>query len=247
MREIVMDTETTGLRADLDDRLIEIGCVEIVNNVATGKTLHLYCNPERDVPEEAVAVHGITTEFVKDKPLFSEIAGEFLDFIGDDPLVIHNAPFDVGFLDMELQRLGLPKLDMKRVVDTLQIARTRFPGAPSTLDALCRRFGIDNSSRELHGALLDSELLAEVYLELRGGRQPGLELAADGAGDSDSGGNSVGRMDIDALIARAKSNPRREPRTHAPNAEEAASHAELVSKLKDPVWQIVEMRSGKGD
>ncbi|MDO5657300.1 MAG: DNA polymerase III subunit epsilon [Paracoccus sp. (in: a-proteobacteria)] len=177
MREIVLDTETTGFRHDDGDRIVEIGAVELLNHLPTGKTYHQYINPERDMPEDAFRVHGLSSEFLSDKPRFAEIAAEFVKFIGpDSKLVIHNASFDIGFLDAELTRAGLPAIGMGRALDTLMIARTRFPGAQNTLDALCRRFGIDNSNRTLHGALLDSELLAEVYLELVGGRQPDLVL-----------------------------------------------------------------------
>jgi DNA polymerase III subunit epsilon len=183
MREIVLDTETTGLEPDEGHRIVEIGAVELFNHVATGRALHLYINPERDMPEEAFAVHGLSSAFLADKPRFAEVAETFLDFVGDARLVIHNARFDIRFLDFELARCGRPMLGMGRALDTLELCRRRFPGAASSLDALCRRFGVDNSSRTKHGALLDSELLAEVYLELVGGRQPDfvLEVAsADG-------------------------------------------------------------------
>src|SRR5690606_23486385 len=167
IREIVLDTETTGFEPSEGHRLVEIGCVELVNHLPTGRTFHEYFNPGRDVPADAVRIHGLTTEFLQDKPLFTEKVGDFLDFIGDATLVIHNAEFDMKFINAELKWAGFPKpLPMSRVVDTLLIARQKFPGQPANLDALCRRFKIDNSSRTFHGALLDSELLAEVYLEL---------------------------------------------------------------------------------
>lgn len=179
MREIVLDTETTGLSPHEGHRLVEIGCLELFNHVATGKVYHTYIDPERDMPDGAFQVHGLSTEFLRGKPKFAEVADAFLAFIGDDPLVIHNASFDMTFINWELEKAGRAPLPRSRAVDTLEIARQRFPGAQNNLDALCRRFGVDNSGRTRHGALLDSELLAEVYLELMGGRQPGLVLHAD--------------------------------------------------------------------
>lgn len=173
-REIVLDTETTGLDPDAGDRIIEIGCVELVNRMPTGANFHRYINPERGVSEEAVAIHGLTEDFLADQPVFADIVAEFLNFIGSDVLIMHNAAFDVGFIDAECARQNIPPLAETRVIDTLAMARRRFPGSPASLDALCRRFGVDNSKREKHGALCDAELLAEVYLELSGGRQPGL-------------------------------------------------------------------------
>lgn len=182
MREIVLDTETTGISPQDGHRLVEIGCLELFNHVATGKFFHTYIDPERDMPEGAFKVHGLSAEFLSGKPKFAEVADEFLAFIGDDPLVIHNASFDMGFLNAELKMIGRPPLPMSRAIDTLDIARRKYPGAQNNLDALCRRFGVDNSGRTKHGALLDSELLAEVYLEMMGGRQPGLVLQADFGG-----------------------------------------------------------------
>lgn len=179
MRQIVLDTETTGLSPDSGHRLIEIGALEIVNHVPTGAVFHHYIDPERDVPEDAFRIHGISSEFLAGKPKFADIVSDFLDFIGDAPLVIHNAAFDMGFLNWELKRTGLAELAAARAVDTLLLARSRFPGAQNSLDALCRRFNIDNSSRVKHGALLDAELLAEVYLELMGGKQPILVLGME--------------------------------------------------------------------
>ncbi len=176
MREIVLDTETTGISPQDGHRLVEIGCLELFNHVATGKFFHTYINPERDMPEGAFRVHGLSEAFLSDKPKFSEVADDFLEFIGEDPLVIHNASFDMGFINAELKRIGRPSLPMARAIDTLEIARRKYPGAQNNLDALCRRFNVDNSGRTKHGALLDSELLAEVYLGLMGGRQPGLVL-----------------------------------------------------------------------
>lgn len=180
-REIILDTETTGLDPATGDRIVEIGALELLNHLPTGRTFHVYVNPERDVPKEAEAVHGLSSSFLRDKPVFAAIAQDFLDFIGDATLIIHNASFDVGFLNAELGFLRLPALLPERVVDTLHIARQKHPGSANSLDALCRRYGIDNSRRTKHGALLDSELLAEVYLELIGGRQTALILEASRA------------------------------------------------------------------
>lgn len=176
MREISLDTETTGLDPSSGDRIVEIGCVEMINHVATDQSFHVYLDPKRPMSPEATEITGLTDEFLAGKPLFESIAQAFADFIGDDLLVIHNAPFDVKFINAEFRRVGLPPLDRNRVMDTLPMARKKFPGAQANLDALCRRFGIDNSVREKHGALLDAELLAEVYLELIGGRQPDFIL-----------------------------------------------------------------------
>lgn len=178
LREIILDTETTGLDPAKGDRIVEIGAVELINHLPTGRTFHVYINPERDMPKEAEAVHGLSAAFLRDKPVFASIAGEFLEFIGDATLVIHNASFDVAFLNAELGFLRMAPLLPERIVDTLHIARQKHPGAANSLDALCRRYGIDNSRRTKHGALLDSELLAEVYLELIGGRQTALVLEA---------------------------------------------------------------------
>lgn len=179
MREIVLDTETTGFDPETGDRIVEIGGVELKGHVPTGNTYHQYINPERMMPEEALQVHGLSDDFLRDKPLFREVAQDFIGFVGDAKLVIHNAAFDMKFINAELKWVGLPAIPWERAVDTLEIARRKFPGSPASLDALCRRYGIDNSARTLHGALLDSEILAEVYLELIGGRQP--DFALDGA------------------------------------------------------------------
>lgn len=178
MREIVLDTETTGFEPETGDRIVEIGAVELERHVPTGRTYHQYINPERSMPQEAFEVHGLGDDFLRDKPKFAQVGQAFLDFIGDAKLVIHNAAFDMKFLNAELGWMGLPKLPYERAIDTLDIAKRKFPGSPASLDALCRRFSIDNSARTLHGALLDSEILAEVYLELIGGRQPGLTLSS---------------------------------------------------------------------
>ena len=224
MREIALDTETTGMDPTTGDRIIEIGCVELMNHIPTGKALQLYINPERDIPAEATAVHGITNDFVADKPTFSQVYSEFIEFIGKDAkLVIHNAEFDMKFINYELSTVGHPAISWSRVVDTLGIARKKFPGSPANLDALCRRFGIDNSDRTYHGALLDSELLAEVYLELLGGRQHGLSLAAEKTGQ---GAHNA---------AKAK-REYREPRIFTPSEDELKAHAELIKKLNDALW-----------
>lgn len=230
MREIVLDTETTGFEPKDGHRLVEIGCVELDNHVPTGRILHIYLNPEREVPAEAEAIHGLSTKFLKDKPLFAEIYTELLDFIDGAKLVIHNAEFDIKFLNAELATVGHPGFKLKEAIDTLKIAREKFPGSPANLDALCRRFGIDNSSREFHGALLDSELLAEVYLELLGGRQHGLGLSAQG--DSASGLENAA---VSQHSARQRTP--REPRSFPVSAEEAAAHDALLTKLADPIWK----------
>lgn len=225
-REIVLDTETTGFSPEEGDRIIEIGCVELINHVPTGQHLQLYINPEREIPAEAIAIHGITNEFVADKPVFSQIYTDFLDFIGtDSKLVIHNAEFDMKFLNHELKLVGHPALKWSRVCDTLAMARQKFPGSPANLDALCRRFAIDNTDRTYHGALLDSELLAEVYLELLGGRQHGLGLAAEKKAGEARAGNTA-----------SSSRPFREPREFKVSEKELAAHAALLEELKDPLW-----------
>lgn len=185
-REIAFDTETTGLDPKNGDRLVEIGGVELINHVPTGRTYHVYLNPERDVPIEAFNVHGLSSEFLADKPKFADVAREFLDFVADAVLVIHNAAFDMGFINMELARVGLDPIPEVQVLDTLAIARRKHPGSPASLDALCNRYGIDNSRRTKHGALLDSEILAEVYIELIGGKQAGLAFASEGGDDAAS-------------------------------------------------------------
>lgn len=223
MREIVLDTETTGLDPNAGHRVVEIGCIELINHIPTGETYHQYVNPERDMPDEAFAVHGLSEVFLSQHPIFADVAETFLDFVGDAKLVIHNAAFDIKFLNAELERLDHQAIPMARAIDTVQLARQRFPGAQASLDALCRRFEIDNSARDLHGALLDADLLALVYLELIGGRQPGLELATE---------SRRGRAQ-----ARTVERPLRPARPHAPTADEEAAHAALLAKLSDPIWQ----------
>ncbi|WP_093332213.1 DNA polymerase III subunit epsilon [Sphingomonas rubra] len=225
MREIVFDTETTGFKFSEGDRLVEIGCVELVNRVETGRTFHAYYCPQRDMPAEAFAVHGLSTAFLSDKPLFASGVAELLDFLGDAPLIAHNAGFDFGFLNGELGACGFPPICHKtRMVDTLQMARGRHPGAKHTLDALCSRYGIDRSHRVLHGALLDAQLLAQVYVELMGGRQIGLGLLS---------GSIV--ADTGPVVAAA---PRkaRVPRVFAATEGELAAHAAFMKGIPDALW-----------
>ncbi|WBU52913.1 DNA polymerase III subunit epsilon [Paracoccus sp. SCSIO 75233] len=231
MREIVMDTETTGFDPDQGDRLVEIGAVELLNHLPTGNTFHKYINPERDVPDDAVAVHGLTSEFLQDKPLFSQVADEFIDFIGSDAkLVIHNASFDMKFLNAELKMIGRKTLPWSRALDTLALAREKFPGAQNSLDALCRRFGIDNSARTLHGALLDSEILAEVYLELIGGRQPDLVLDAPSKAKPQNSSSTQSQTPA-AKMARPTPLPSRL------SPEEVEAHEKFITTLGDnPIW-----------
>lgn len=217
MREIILDTETTGLDAGDGHRIVEIGCVELFNMIPTGESFHLYLNPERDMPEEAFRVHGLSTAFLADKPLFAQAAEDLLKFIGEAKIVAHNAEFDLQFLNKELDRLGLPLFVKDRVVDTLALARRKFPGATNSLDALCARFGIDTSRRTKHGALLDAELLAEVYAELTGGRQAVLVFAEGRGGEGQ--GNAV-------LLSL-----RPQPLQFRLNAAERAHHRAFVATL----------------
>lgn len=229
MRETVLDTETTGLDPNTGDRIVEIGAVELYNQMPTGKVYHQYINPERDMPEGAFAVHGLSSEFLSDKPVFRDIAGDFLDFVGTDKMVIHNASFDMKFLNAELKWIGARVLPNTQAIDTLDIARRKFPGAQNSLDALCRRFGVDNSAREKHGALLDSEILAEVYLELIGGRQPDFAL------------NVVGGTDISAKSggeASAELPKRPAPLPSRLTRAEKQSHDDFVQTLGDgALWR----------
>ena len=226
MREIVLDTETTGLDPETGHRIVEVACLELLNHIPTGRHFQAYLNPERDMPREAEEVHGLSAVFLAGKPKFAEIVARLLEFIGDAALVIHNAEFDLKFLNAELRRVELPPLG-HRVVDTLMIARRKFPGAQASLDALCRRFAIDNSARSKHGALLDTELLAEVYLELVGGRQAGLDLAGFELAEAAAG--IAVTLPGTAAVARP-------PRPHTPTPEEEAAHAALLAKLKQPIW-----------
>ena len=224
MREIVLDTETTGLDPKSGDRLVEIGCVELDNHLPTGRTYHQYVNPERDMPDEAFRVHGLSEAFLAKHPVFADIADAFLGFIGDADLVIHNASFDLGFINAELQRLGRASVENRRAIDTVQIARGKYPGAQASLDALCRRFEIDLSARTKHGALLDAELLADVYLELVGGRQPGFELASQ-------------RQRSASQTVDTREKPARPARPHAPSEAESTAHQVFLKKITDPIWR----------
>ena len=234
MRHLVLDTETTGLSAKDGHRIIEIGVVEMVNLSVTGCFLHLYINPERDIDVSAQDIHGLSSEFLADKPIFSDILTEFTDFIKDDLLVIHNAPFDIGFLNAELSRCGHPPLSMQRVIDTLPLARQKYPGAQATLDSLCRRFGVDNSHRDLHGALIDADLLASVFVELKGGRQPGLKLEDEIENES-SNNNIFGEdTNLSGFVLRNRSV--RPARIFALSDIESAAHKNLLAKMNNPIW-----------
>ncbi len=222
VREIVLDTETTGFDPLEGHRMVEIGCIELLNHRPTKNVFHKYINPERSMPIEAYDVHGLSEEFLSDKPVFQVIAQEFLDFIGTDPLIIHNAAFDMRFINAELTRCKKRPIPMDRAIDTLAMARRAFPGAQASLDALCRRFGIDNSSRTYHGALLDSELLAAVYFELIGGQEPGLALAS--------------QTSQDTQMTYHKKRVFREPRTFSASKSEIEQHQEFLKSLKTPLW-----------
>ncbi|MEO1969057.1 MAG: DNA polymerase III subunit epsilon [Sphingomonadaceae bacterium] len=235
MREIVFDTETTGLDPRTGDRMVEIGCIEMVNLVPTGETFHAYFNPERDMPAAAEAVHGLSAAFLSDKPLFRDSVSRLLDFLGDAPLIAHNAGFDFGFLNAELALCALDPLGTDRMVDTVALARKRHPGAKLSLDALCTRYGIDRSHRVKHGALLDAELLAQVYVELRGGRQIGLELAADISPDTADTHAEAEQRSVFAL-GRSQRGERRPPRPHVPSAEEIARHRAFIEQMEDALW-----------
>ncbi|HTU09348.1 MAG TPA: DNA polymerase III subunit epsilon [Allosphingosinicella sp.] len=230
MREIVFDTETTGLSPLNGDRVVEIGCVELFNRVETGRHFHSYFNPQRSMPSEAEAVHGLSEKFLSDKPLFADVVEELLIFIGESPMIAHNATFDFGFVNHELGQCGRPSVCMSRMVDTLSIARQKFPGAKHSLDALCTRFGVDRSQRIKHGALLDAQLLAQVYVELTGGRQIGLSLVAELIEDE------AAPVEIVALALPAAPLTVRPARPHAPSDEELARHAAFMAKIKDPIW-----------
>src|SRR5215469_3193681 len=219
MRELVIDTETTGLDPNDGHRIVEVAVIELVNHLPTGRFFHRYINPDRDMPEAAFAIHGLTREFLVQHPVFAAHADELIEFLGADQLVIHNAEFDLAFLNMELKRVGLRPL-ASPVIDTLAIARQRFPGQPANLDALCRRFAIDLSAREKHGARIDGELLAAVYLELIGGRQPVFDLA----------------QSVAAKAVAAVKRILRPARPHAPSEEELAAHAGFLAKIKAPLW-----------
>ncbi len=228
MREIVFDTETTGLDPLTGDRLVEIGCVELLNRMPTGVTYHAYFHPERAMPAQAEAIHGLSDRFLSDKPRFAHKAAELLEFLGDSMLVAHNARFDFGFLNAELKRCGHPSVDMGRMIDTIAIARTLHPGAKHSLDALCSRYGIDRSHRVKHGALLDAELLAQLYIELTGGRQIGLTLVAETQIDIVV---TTGQATLEVVRAI------RPPRPFAPSDAELARHAAFLEKIDNPIWR----------
>lgn len=225
MREIVFDTETTGFDPHSGDRMVEIGCIELVNRVPTGRTFHAYFNPDRAMPLAAEQVHGLSDVFLADKKRFHEHAEELIDFLEDSPLVAHNAQFDFGFLNYELGVCGHPEVVIERMVDTLAIARRRHPGAKHSLDALCTRYGVDRSHRVMHGALLDAELLAQVYVELTGGRQIGLELAATAV-----------QVTVELATFRPRRGEFRAPRPHSASAEELARHQAFLETLESPIW-----------
>lgn len=237
MREVIFDTETTGLDPKTGDRMVEIGCVEMVGRVETGRTFHAYFNPDRDMPIEAERVHGLSAAFLATKPRFAETADELLAFLGDSNLVAHNAGFDFGFLNNELELIGREPISIERMVDTVAIARKKHPGAKLSLDALCTRYGIDRSHRVKHGALLDAELLAQVYVELTGGRQIGLGLVDDAAapGPADTAGAAPqpGNM---PWHRPPVDKPRREPRPHVASPEELERHAAFIAGITDAIW-----------
>lgn len=225
MREIIFDTETTGFDPQTGDRMVEIGCIEMVGRIMTGNTFHAYFNPERAMPSAAEQVHGLSDRFLSDKALFAHKVDDLLEFIGDSPLVAHNASFDFGFLNMELERCGRAAVSMERMIDTVALARVRHPGAKLSLDALCTRYGIDRSHRVKHGALLDAELLAHLYIELTGGRQIGLGLASEEPVFSASGATNASAV-----------RPYREPRPHSASAEELERHGAFVASIPDALW-----------
>lgn len=236
MREIIFDTETTGLDPKTGDRMVEIGCVEMVGRVETGRSFHAYFNPDRDMPPEAERVHGLSAAFLSTKPRFKEVAEELLAFLGDAPLVAHNAGFDFGFLNNELELTGRTPISLDRMIDTVALARKKHPGAKLSLDALCTRYGIDRSHRVKHGALLDAELLAQVYIELTGGRQIGLGLAAfdPAAGVSEYALASAGNIPWHRPSPAARL--RREPRLHVASPEELERHRTFVAGIPDAIW-----------
>jgi DNA polymerase III subunit epsilon len=232
MREIVFATETTGLSPLGGDRIVEIGCVELINRVETGRTFHAYFNPLRAMPSEAEAVHGLSEAFLSDKPLFEDLCEDLLEFIGDAPLVAHNAPFDFGFINNEFALCGRPSVCMTRMIDTLVLARQKLPGSKHSLDALCSRFGVDRSIRIKHGALIDAQLLSQVYVELTGGRQIGLGLVANER-------SSEEKIDVLLVQEYANSITVHPARPHEPTEEELERHAEFLKGITDPIWNRV--------
>jgi DNA polymerase-3 subunit epsilon len=231
MREIVFDTETTGVNPASGDRMVEIGCVELINRCPTGREYHAYFNPERTMPSEAEAVHGLSSIFLSDKLMFGDKCEELLDFIADAPLIAHNASFDFGFLNHELERCGRDPVCLSRMICTLVLARSKHPGAKHSLDALCTRFGVDRTARVKHGALLDAQLLAQVYVELTGGRQIGLSLLAEARDGEQAAGTTAN--------SRAAPRPVRPARAHAASLDELAAHAQFIARMKDPLWAAV--------
>jgi DNA polymerase-3 subunit epsilon len=229
MREVIFDTETTGLDPKTGDRMVEIGCIEMIGRVETGRSFHAYFNPERDMPIEAERVHGLSAAFLSTKPRFGETVDELLEFLGDAPLVAHNAGFDFGFLNNELEKIGRAPVSMDRMVDTVAIARKKHPGAKNSLDALCTRYGIDRSHRVKHGALLDAELLAQVYVELTGGRQIGLGLVAEQTA-------VTATSNVTALRAARADRPVRPPRPHAATPEEIERHSAFIAGIENAIW-----------
>jgi DNA polymerase-3 subunit epsilon len=221
LREIVLDTETTGLSHENGDRIVDIACIELINHIPTGNTYQVYINPQREMHRDATAISGITNDFLKDKLLFREIADDFLKFVDNSRLVIHNAKFDIGFLNNELSRVNKPLFNLYDAVDTLDIARKKFPGSPASLDALCKRFEIDLSGREKHGALIDCYLLADVYIHLLGGRQSGLSFGAE---------------KINAKAKYVKTEKTHKHRSFSPSLEEIEAHKEFITKIKSPIW-----------
>ncbi len=230
MREIVFDTETTGLNPKAGDRVVEIGCVELINRVETGRHFHSYFNPGRPMPSEAEAVHGLSDRFLADKPAFDDVCEELLDFIADSPMIAHNASFDFSFINHELGSCSRPAVCSSRMVDTLVLARQKFPGAKHSLDALCTRFGVDRSLRIKHGALIDAQLLAQVYVELTGGRQIDLTLVAEVI-ETEPPAPAVPTFGSEMIVATI-----RPPRPHSPTEEELARHSAFLSSIKDPIW-----------
>jgi DNA polymerase-3 subunit epsilon len=237
MREIVFDTETTGLSPLAGDRVVEIGCIELFNRVETGRTFHTYFNPDRPMPSGAEEVHGLSDRFLSDKPRFEEKVEELIEFLGDCPLVAHNASFDFGFLNHELTRCGRPLISLSRMVDTLALARTRHPGAKHSLDALCTRFGIDRSLRVKHGALIDAQLLSHCYVELTGGRQIGLSLAAETLEQAAEAAASAAALGATRILVEV-----RPPRPHAPTDEELEAHALFLATIVEPIWNRLDGR-----
>ncbi len=235
VREIVFDTETTGLNPEHGDRLVEIGAIELINHIPTGKTYHQYINPQRSVPEEVVKVHGLTEEFLKDFPVFDDIADDFVDFVGEDGiLVAHNASFDMKFINYELQKSGREEFSKDRVIDSLEIARKMFPGAKNNLDALCKRYGVDNSSRTFHGALLDADLLAQVYFELMGGAEP--SMLNNSNDNSNKASNTFSYFEVERIFRKA--------RKFTLSEEEEQAHREFLKKnIKNAIWLSDELAS----